>query len=221
MTNNYKPAGFSVRFLASIVDSLILFLPHNLFWLYIVSTSTSLGMFTYYLVLYLVLFALPWILLVSMLYVPWFTSKFGGNIGKLLTGLRVTNENGNLLTFRRSLFRSLIGYLFSGLLFGLGFFAIIKDKEKLGWHDKATGSKVVVLKNLWPLSLAILVAVIAINSFILAATFNSYKTGPLKPEVEALIGTGLEDLDLMPGIPQETEIPFEPFDTQEPGNLDF
>lgn len=219
MTNNYRPAGFTVRLLASLVDSLILFVPHNLFWLYVVSASTSLGTFIYYLVLYLVFFALPWILLVGMLYVPWFTSKFGGNIGKLLTGLRVTNENGNLLTFRRSLFRSFIGYLFSGLLFGLGFFAIIKDKEKLGWHDKATGSKVVTVRNLWPLALVLLAGLIAVNYLILAATVNNYKSGQLSQEVQNLIGTSLEDLDLRPGIPQETEIPS--FDTEELRDLEF
>lgn len=215
---NPKPAGFIVRLLASLVDSLILFVPHNLFWLYIVSASTNLGTFTYHLVLYLVFFALPWIFIVGMFYAPWFTSKFGGNIGKLLTGLRVTDENGNLLTFRRSLFRYLIGYFFSGLLFGLGFFAIIKDKEKLGWHDKATGSKVVVVQNLWPLSLALLVGLIAANYFILATTINNYKSGQLNQEVQNLLGTGLEEV--MPGIPQETETP--PFDIdEEPFDLEF
>lgn len=190
---NPKSAGFILRFLASLVESALWFLPHSLFWLFIVNGSSDLTQFAHNIALYLILVFLP-IITLAMFYVPFSTTYLGGNIGKLITGLRVINIGGGNLSLRRSLFRHTIGYQFSGLLFGLGFFAIIKDKEKLGWHDKATGSRVVTVQNLWPLALLLLVGLIATNYFILAATVNNYKSGPLKPEVENLFGAALENV---------------------------
>lgn len=176
-----KPAGFALRLLASLNDSALFILLHGLFWSFI-AQSPNLTRFTYNLVLYLITLFLPLSILYSLFYVSWLTSRFGGTLGKLITGLRVTGENGNLLSYTRNFFRHTTGYAFSGLLFGLGFFSIIKDPNKQGWHDKAVGSKVVTVKNLWPLSLVILLSLLTINFILISSSINRILTGPLKSE---------------------------------------
>ncbi|HEY80877.1 MAG TPA: RDD family protein [Caldilineae bacterium] len=54
--------------------------------------------------------------------------------GKYVMGLRIYRMNGERLTFRRAL-RRYVGYLFSFLAFGLGFFWITIDDQRQGFHD--------------------------------------------------------------------------------------
>lgn len=74
-------------------------------------------------------------------------THFGGTIGKLLTGVEITDENGKHLSFWRAVFRQTIGYTASGLLFWLGFIWIFIDKERQGWHDQMAGTFVVTKRK--------------------------------------------------------------------------
>lgn len=180
-----------LRLLATFVEDSLWLLPHTLFFFYI-TTNATLKQSAYNFALYLVLILLPAVL-IHVFYAPLFTTYLGGNIGKLITGLSVTDETGKRLSLKRSFFRYLIGYPFSGILFGLGFLAIIKDPNKQGWHDKAAGSRVVVSQNLWPLALVLLIGLLVANFLLGVKIVNNYKTGPLKPEIENLIGTAFKD----------------------------
>lgn len=166
MGSKYRSAKLLLRFLAWQVDWWLWFLPFILSLLY-VAGSTSASDLGYRIILSLTLLLALWIF--GIFYATITTYYWGGNIGKLLTGLRVTDENDSRLSFRRLLFRHLIGYQFASLLFGLGFFAIIKDANKQGWHDKTVGSKIVVVQNLWPIALVVLLLLIVVNSI---ATVN-------------------------------------------------
>ena len=42
-------------------------------------------------------------------------SQFGGTVGKLLTGTRIVNLNGQTLSFWRAFFRNQMGYMVSGV----------------------------------------------------------------------------------------------------------
>lgn len=171
-------AGFTVRFLASILDCLILFLPNVLFWVYI-SSANSLKEFLLRLVIYLIFLFIP---LFAIFYNSIFTFYFGGNLGKLLTGIRVEKDGGGKLSFRRLLFRYSIGYMFSWLIFGLGYLNIITDKKKQAWHDKAVDSVVITKKTLWPLSILLIILFISGNIFLIYQAFNNLKSSPLQKE---------------------------------------
>lgn len=180
------PANFKLRLLASLNDAQLLFLPHSLFWLYL-SGSSSLSNLAYNISLYLILIVFPIFLFSSLFYHPWLTSHLGGTLGKLLTGLKITDENEKILTYKRSFFRATTGYGFSGLFFGLGFLSIVKDPQKLGWHDKAVGSKVLVIKKLWPYALVIFFILVGINGFLISRAVTKIFLGPVKNEVQTLI----------------------------------
>ena len=177
-------AGIRLRLLASYVDLAILALPVTLL-LWYAGTSYNITIFVQRLFVLLII----WILLffiINLLHGIFFTHYFGGTIGKLLTGLKVVNENGNYLSLKRSFFRHTVGYQFSTILFGLGFLAIIRDPQKQGWHDKAVGSKIIVEKRKWPVALSILLLFLILNLYIIYSAFNAAFSGPLPKEFESL-----------------------------------
>ncbi len=120
------------------------------------------------------------ILLIS--YVLWqivqalLTSKLGGSIGKLITGIKVVNQSGKTLTFKRALFREQIGKATSSLFFGLGYFWIIIDDKNQGWHDMVTGSKV-VKEGKYGIGLGILglASLFIINFLVISSTISNFQ----------------------------------------------
>lgn len=65
------------------------------------------------------------------------------SLGKWVTRLRVVDATtGKAPTTRQSIVRY-VGYFLSALPFGLGFFWIIWDKKKQGWHDKLANTYVI------------------------------------------------------------------------------
>lgn len=188
--NMNKPfAGFGLRFLASLNDSAIGLLIHVVFLNYIIASSNSLSQLAFNLVLYLILIFLPVSILSYLIYYAWFISNFGGTFGKLLTGLEVTDDSGKKLSYKRSFFRSTVGFTFSSLFLWLGFFSIIKDPKKQGWHDKAVGSIVVVRRNLWIISLISLALLIFINWYLISSGITKLMNSPIKNDFQSLISS--------------------------------
>lgn len=71
--------------------------------------------------------------------------RYTGTPGKLLMGCQVMDaQSGRPVTVRQAILRYL-GYYVSALALGLGFFWIMWDKHKQGFHDKI--AKTVVLHN--------------------------------------------------------------------------
>lgn len=64
-------------------------------------------------------------------------SSYEGTFGKRMVGIKVVDENGNQLTFGKSIARNLTKIL-SYIALGLGFFWVLFNKEKRGWHDIIT-----------------------------------------------------------------------------------
>lgn len=177
-----KLAGFKLRLLAGATDTQILLLPHALLWL-LISSSATVSNLVYNALLYAALVFLPLLLFNWIFYNPLLVTRFGGNLGKLLTGLRVIGEEPQTsLSFKKNLFRHTIGYQFSWLLFGLGFLSIIKDPQKQGWHDKAVGSKVIVVSNLWLVSLVVFILLTIINGILIVNSIENFSSGPLPKE---------------------------------------
>lgn len=70
------------------------------------------------------------------------SSKYQGTFGKHIMGIKVIDENGNRLSFSKSIARN-ISKIVSYLIIALGFLWILFDKKKQGWHDKLSKTFVV------------------------------------------------------------------------------
>lgn len=199
MTSAHK-ASFWYRLLASYLDFVLLTTLHMLFLNY-AATQPTLPSAVSALVLYVLFFVVnPVMLLQSAI----LTYYFGGSLGKLLVGLTVTDEHGKRLLFKRVFFRQTIGYQFAALLFGLGYFSILKDPNRQGWHDKAVGSLVLVKRPLWIIGiiLSIILTTAIVTLFI--NSIRAITTGPLQNEAQQLfIRTMMKmQLEKMQKIPQ-------------------
>ena len=135
-------AGFWIRFLAALIDGIILygaiFLGGSLvggLTFGKVNINNPLGAVV---LLLLVLAALA--------YAPFMLAKFGATLGKMIVHLRVVDGAGNKPTVGQALLRELIGKWVSGLVFDLGYLWVAFDEKKQGWHDKIAGTFVVKIK---------------------------------------------------------------------------
>jgi uncharacterized RDD family membrane protein YckC len=68
----------------------------------------------------------------------------GQTVGMLAWRLRVERSDGTLLTWRDALLR-LGGACVSLAALGLGYFWIWIDRDRLAWHDRWSGTRVVVV----------------------------------------------------------------------------
>jgi len=130
---NQRNGKFIERLLANILDFQIIIavilIPSLLPRMLTGQSILGMSMFFYYVSVFLLSAPL------GALYSTIFISKFGGTLGKLLFGLRVENRDSNeLIGKKRAFYRSTLGYIFSGQIFGLGFWRIIKNEENLAWH---------------------------------------------------------------------------------------
>ena len=83
-------------------------------------------------------------MLVTWSYLVTMDVKFGATLGKKALGLRVQNmSTGENLTWLEAILRETVGRFVSALVLGLGYFWVLWDKDKQGWHDKIAKSVVV------------------------------------------------------------------------------
>lgn len=69
------------------------------------------------------------------IYLVFFWTVIGKTPGKAILGLRVVQENESAVSFKWAIVRAL-GYYVSAIPLGLGFFWILIDDQRRGWHDK-------------------------------------------------------------------------------------
>jgi uncharacterized RDD family membrane protein YckC len=131
-----EAAGFGVRFLAFLVDEMILGIPlllGSLAWM----TSFAQGPTPS-----LVSAAVSVYSLFGILYYIYFWGARGATPGKSLLGLTVVTESGETpIGYARAIVR-LLGYGVSLLLLGLGFLLIAFSPDKRGLHDRIAGTRV-------------------------------------------------------------------------------
>jgi uncharacterized RDD family membrane protein YckC len=81
-------------------------------------------------------------------YYTFFWTLVGFTPGKAVLGLKVVRRNSAKLSFGRSLLR-FFSYWISALPLFLGFFWVLWDSKRQGWHDKIAGTQVLYIpKNL-------------------------------------------------------------------------
>lgn len=206
-TVNY--ASFWERLIAAGVDSALVFL----LWscairVVVLQPDLSDAVFDFFLALVIMLNP------VFILY-PFITLYlFGGSLGKLITGLRIVQEDHSSLTFKRAFFRQTVGYSFSSLFLGLGYLAIVKDEKKQAWHDKTVKSIVIVKDSLWPAGLLFLIVLNILCVISLVQSFGIYAKGPLGAESQVLLQQSLES------VHKSSYFPGHPVPTAAPSNVD-
>jgi uncharacterized RDD family membrane protein YckC len=83
------------------------------------------------------------LLLVTVLFFCVFWTWRGQTLGMVAWRLRVERSDGTFLTWRDALIR-LAGACVSFAALGLGYFWIWIDRDRLAWHDRWSGTRVVV-----------------------------------------------------------------------------
>jgi uncharacterized RDD family membrane protein YckC len=79
------------------------------------------------------------------------SSRYSATFGKMIMGMKVTDELGNRLSFWHATIR-FIAKVFSGLILFIGFFMIHFSEKKQGLHDRFAGTYVVYGKPVEPVS---------------------------------------------------------------------
>ncbi|MES9956609.1 MAG: RDD family protein [Sedimenticola sp.] len=88
---------------------------------------------------------LAWLwLLIPLFFFTWFWSRGGQTLGMRAWRLRVVCEDGTALDGKKALIRALCAVL-SWLPLGLGFLWSLFDPENRAWHDRLSGTRLVVL----------------------------------------------------------------------------
>jgi uncharacterized RDD family membrane protein YckC len=131
-------AGLGIRFLAYLLDVLILLLP-ILFLDKLVFGIDNPG--TDYLAKSSFMNFLIW----GFYYAFTESSDKQATFGKRILNLKVINEKGYALTFKQAYWHFTL-QIVSVLPLGFGIWAIATEKKKQGWHDMIIGSYVIVSK---------------------------------------------------------------------------
>jgi uncharacterized RDD family membrane protein YckC len=83
------------------------------------------------------------VLLVSLLYFPWFWARGGQTPGMKLLHIRVVRDaDGGPIGWGTAMMR-LLGYWINGIVLYIGFAWILVDKRRRGWHDLIANTVVI------------------------------------------------------------------------------
>lgn len=141
--NNIKVIGFGRRFLAMLIDGIIVVMVSFIlaFLVGMVDVFFGKGVLSWNLIIVITM------LIFSVLYFTgnWVQSS-GQTLGKLLLNIRVVSKDGSPLSLGKLLLRY-IGYIISGLPASLGFIWVGFDKERRGWHDMLSNTRVIHMRD--------------------------------------------------------------------------
>jgi uncharacterized RDD family membrane protein YckC len=120
-----RAAGFWRRFVASLIDSIVLGV---VTYALRAAVSSGFGLFLSF--------------VISAGYFTWFHGRTGQTPGDAALGIRVVDERdriGQPIGYNRAFVRWLVSIV-SGLVLVLGYLWMLWDSRKQTWHDKAAGS---------------------------------------------------------------------------------
>ena len=122
-------AGFWIRFLAMLLDFVIIGIPAFLLQMLIVF-ATGVNSIVYLVEIGVIVLTIYW------------NSAKGGTPGKWIVKIRIVDAHGKFISIPTSILRY-IGYILSGLILGIGFLMIAFTEKKQGLHDKIAKTFVV------------------------------------------------------------------------------
>ena len=79
----------------------------------------------------------------SIAYYVYFTGSRGQTPGKMALKIKVVRVDTLPMTYKAAFVREVVGKFLSGLIFALGYFWMIWDKNKQTWHDHLAKTQVV------------------------------------------------------------------------------
>jgi len=130
--NNPHYGGFWIRFLATILDFLILGIPAFLVQMGLVF-ATGISSLVYIVELGVIVLTV------------YLDGIKGGTPGKLILGLRIVNDKGNYIGIPMAILRY-IGKILSAVILGIGYIMIAFTEKKQGLHDKIAKTYVIYVR---------------------------------------------------------------------------
>lgn len=136
-------AGFGDRFLAFVIDAVIVFI------LTFIIGSVIMGIYISMTGITDIdnISNIPFIVFNFLYYALFECTKFQATPGKMVMKLRLVNKDGERITFPKALLRY-IAKMLSSIILGLGFLSIFTDLKKRALHDRL--SEVYVVKGKRP-----------------------------------------------------------------------
>ncbi len=131
-STTYELAGIGIRFVAAIIDDLILLVISFVVAALLLPFLTDVTSLLIGIALNVGYYAYFW------------TQHEGQSPGKRIMHIRIVKTNGTPLTMTDALVR-VVGYYFSRLSLGLGYLWAAFDANNQAWHDKMANTYVVVL----------------------------------------------------------------------------
>ncbi|MED0675844.1 RDD family protein [Aneurinibacillus thermoaerophilus] len=124
-------AGFWIRFLAALIDAIVLMAV-----MYILGLTSSET------------FSVEWNIenLIGLAYYIILTGLYGQTLGKMIIGVKVVRTDGSAAGWGAVVLRETIGKILSAIVFFLGFIWAGFDKQKQAWHDKIASTYIVKTK---------------------------------------------------------------------------
>jgi len=92
------------------------------------------------------LYFLPYLLLVSFVFLGWFWTHGGQTLGMRAWRMRVQQPGGGNITWSQALLRFAAAIL-SWAAGGLGFLWILVDRDRMAWHDRLSRTEVILLEK--------------------------------------------------------------------------
>jgi len=137
-------AGFWIRVVASLIDSLLLGVVQFVLSLLIDLVIGMMGIATEG---DPAINTVIWLFGVSLSigYAVFFTGYSGQTPGKMALRIKVIRTDGSPVTYGRAALREVLGKFISGILLGIGYLMVAFDRQKQGLHDKIADTYVIKL----------------------------------------------------------------------------
>jgi uncharacterized RDD family membrane protein YckC len=135
--------GFWIRFVARVIDGLILQVANYIiiFLISLFFVSAAVAKHPGPLVAVSALQIILGIVL-AVSYEVWFLGKFQATPGKMVCGLAVVSPEGGRISYMRALGRHCANFL-SGIILGIGYIMAGFDQEKRALHDRICETRVI------------------------------------------------------------------------------
>ncbi|MEK6773233.1 MAG: RDD family protein [Bdellovibrionota bacterium] len=138
--NKFKPAGFWIRFVAQMIDGLIIsVIQYPIIIPFSVFTNQTWNPVTAFVTTVVsTLFSF----LISFVYAGWFYTRRAATPGKMLFRIRVVDaETGNNLTWGQTFLREFIGKMASAIVLCIGYIMAGLRQDKKALHDLIAGTQ--------------------------------------------------------------------------------
>lgn len=142
--NELSYAGFWIRVLAYLLDSVLLITVQTVLSLLINLTIGMLGIATEG---DPAISTIIWLFgaVLSISYAVFFTGYCGQTPGKMALRIKVIRTDGSPVNYGRAALREVLGKFISSILLGIGYLMVAFDNRKQGLHDKIADTYVIKL----------------------------------------------------------------------------